>query len=128
MLTKAFGKLVDTVIEMTWFPTSDTKRPFRVPWCYIFYDPPADSDLVKQLLLSEATCPAILHFPSTQVAEATGGTEWIRPYVYANQERGFAIQASPSYNKSAAQLAYTRTLQVLRDDFGPKFDLEKVYF
>lgn len=92
----------------------------------VVYDPPSNSQILKEPGFLNPTVPTIIHFPSTQAAEAINSSDSIRSYLYIDQHPGFANPFSPNYNKPASRIAYTRTLKILRDNLGPKLDLEKV--
>ena len=92
----------------------------------IIYDPPSNSQILRGKPFVNSTIPTIIHFPSTQATEAINSSDSIRSYVYMDQHTGFANPSATNYNKPAARIAYTRTLKLLRDNLGLKFDLERV--
>lgn len=94
----------------------------------IVYDPPSNSPALMDSSFLETKVPTIIHFPSSQAGETINSSDYIRSYVYMDQAPGFADPSSPTFNKPAARIAYTRTLKLLRDNLGPKFDLEKVRY
>ncbi|HEX7053190.1 MAG TPA: dienelactone hydrolase family protein [Burkholderiales bacterium] len=61
------------------------------------------------------------------IAEAIAARQDAQLYVYPDVEPGFVAAASPAYCKPAADMAYTRTLAVLRKVLGPHFDLSALW-
>ena len=94
--------------------------------CLIVYDPPPNSPVMKTSSFLNTPYPTLVHFPSTQASEVITESWFIRSFVYPETKRGFANPSSPNFNKQATQTAYTRTLQLLRDQLSLKYDLEKV--
>ncbi|KAK6544158.1 hypothetical protein TWF694_000865 [Orbilia ellipsospora] len=47
--------------------------------------------------------------------------------VYQDTKPGFAEKATINYNRTSANLAYTRTLAALRETVGPEIDLEDIW-
>jgi len=92
----------------------------------IIYDPPADSRFLTEASFLASPILTVLHLSSPTAKGAINSSDAIRSFVYPQQLRGFANPNSASYNKPASRIAYTRTLKLLRDTLGPKFDLEKV--
>jgi len=75
----------------------------------------------------------VLHFaekdslvPAEAIARISQRKD-VELYVYRDVERGFASKDSPAYRKSAADMAYTRTLALLRKVLGPHFDLSALW-
>lgn len=68
----------------------------------------------------------LLHLPASAPFSApTSGALKIRLY---DSEPGFAIPASPTYDRLAASLAFSRTLKLLRETIGPyDVDLESIW-
>jgi len=94
----------------------------------IIYDPPENTQHVADSrFLKSSAMNIIVHLPESNASRAINSSDAVRSYVYMEQTSGFCNPTSPSYSKPAAQMAYTRTLKLLRDSFGPNFDLEKVF-
>lgn len=51
----------------------------------------------------------------------------VEAYVYRGAREGFAGPESDAYDKSATQLAYSRSLALLRRVLGPSYDLDKIW-
>jgi hypothetical protein len=118
--------MVDDFIEL-FFKARQPEKDSNLR-CLILYDPPAHSQYLKDSEFLSSTIPVVIHFPSTQSNEAINSSDYIRSYVYIDQLPGFSNPSSPSYNKPSSRIAYTRTLKLLRETLGPKFDLEKVFY
>jgi carboxymethylenebutenolidase len=48
-------------------------------------------------------------------------------FVYADQTKGFYLRGRPDYDRSAAQLAHSRVIGLLRRTLGPSYDLEALW-
>jgi carboxymethylenebutenolidase len=82
-------------------------------------------------------CPLVLHFGGKddhiapeavrKIRAAFGGREDVSVYVYPDAGHGFYTPGRPSYNRVAAQMAHTRTLEVLRRVLGPPYDLSALW-
>jgi carboxymethylenebutenolidase len=73
--------------------------------------------------------PVMFHLPDAD----SGLFDKLRPrfpeieaFFYRGAAAGFA-EAGESYNKSGDNLAYTRTLELLRRTLGPRYDLDKIW-
>jgi carboxymethylenebutenolidase len=51
----------------------------------------------------------------------------VETYVYRGAGFGFAAPDSDAYNKSSAELAYSRSLALLRRVIGPRYDLDTIW-
>jgi carboxymethylenebutenolidase len=88
-------------------------------------------------LASRVVCPLVLHcaendpqFPPaamTLVEEAFVGRPDMAIYVYPGTAPGFARDTAPNYDRAAAGLAYSRSIAVLRQTLGPRYDLEALW-
>ncbi|MGH7915028.1 MAG: dienelactone hydrolase family protein, partial [Candidatus Binataceae bacterium] len=82
-------------------------------------------------------CPMVLHFgeldqfvPASArdaVAAVFEERDDIEVYVYPGADHGFNNPARPSYDRFAASLAHSRTIGMLRDAIGPRFDLSALW-
>jgi carboxymethylenebutenolidase len=83
------------------------------------------------------TCPLVLHFaeedkfspPETvsTIRRAFSGHNNVKTYTYPGIDHAFALPESPSYNKPAASVAYSRSFAVLQQAMGPEFDLSALW-
>ena len=83
------------------------------------------------------TCPLVLHFaeedkfspPETvsTIRRAFSGHKNVKTYTYPGIDHAFALPESPSYNKPAASMAYSRSFAVLQRAMGPEFDLSALW-
>ncbi|OZJ06957.1 hypothetical protein BZG36_00108 [Bifiguratus adelaidae] len=48
-------------------------------------------------------------------------------YSYPSTSVGFALAGSPTFDKPASMMAYSRTLGCLRQQLGPRYDLAKIW-
>ena len=82
-------------------------------------------------------CPVVFHFaeldpyaPAAVVAQiraAFQGREDVKFHVYPGVDHAFASPERPSFNKPAAQMAYSRTIGALRRALGPEYDLSALW-
>ena len=79
--------------------------------------------------------PTLFHFAGNDESAAgiiarlkaefpSGGAE---TYVYRGAGEGFAAPDSDAYDKSSTELAYSRTLGLLRRVLGPRYDLDTIW-
>jgi len=83
------------------------------------------------------TCPLVLHFaeedkfspPETvsTIRRAFSEHENVKTYTYPGIDHAFALPESPSYNKPATSMAYSRSFAVLQQAMGPEFDLSALW-
>jgi len=83
------------------------------------------------------TSPLVLHFAeedkfSSPVSIATirrafSGHKNVKTYIYPGIDHAFALPESPSYNKPAASMAYSRSFAALQRAMGPEFDLSALW-
>jgi carboxymethylenebutenolidase len=83
------------------------------------------------------TCPLVLHFaeedkfspPETTstIRRVFSGHKNVKIYTYPDVDHAFASPESPSYNKPAASMAYSRSFAVLQRAVGPDFDLSVLW-
>jgi len=88
-------------------------------------------------LVARISCPLVLHFAEkdpgippeavARVRKAFAGRPDVAVYVYAGAAPGFARHTSTSYDKPAAGLAYSRSIGLLRQTLGPRYDLEALW-
>jgi carboxymethylenebutenolidase len=67
--------------------------------------------------------PAVLD----RVRNAIGGRPGTEIYVYAGAGQDFALKGRSSYQKQAADMAYSRTIALLRRVLGPHYDLSSLW-
>jgi len=82
-------------------------------------------------------CPLVIHFAENDPhlsAEAVGRIKAafadapnVAVYTYPGVVPGFARSASANYDKSAARLAHSRSIALLRNAMGPHYDLEALW-
>jgi carboxymethylenebutenolidase len=68
--------------------------------------------------------PAMLHLGG---ASGFAGSEDLAVYAYPGQDGAFATPGSRAYFKPAADMAYSRTLALLRRVLGPYYDLSSLW-
>src|SRR5581483_2370722 len=72
--------------------------------------------------------PVMFHLADDQadaIDKLKGRFPEVEAFFYRGVARGFA--GGTAYNKAAASLAYTRTLELLRRHLGPRYDLDKIW-
>jgi carboxymethylenebutenolidase len=82
-------------------------------------------------------CPIVLHFGASDdftppavraaVRNALAARDDAEVYVYPQAEHGFNNSSRESYNRTAATLAHSRTIALLRRTIGPRYDLEALW-
>ena len=82
-------------------------------------------------------CPMMLHFGELDksvpgaardaVATALKERDDIEVHVYPGADHGFNNPVRPSYDRFAASLAHSRTIGMLRQAIGPRFDLSTLW-
>jgi carboxymethylenebutenolidase len=82
-------------------------------------------------------CPITLHFGADDesipphardaVRAALAGHDAAEIYVYADADHGFNISGHETYNRSAASLAHSRTIGLLRRAIGPRYNLDALW-
>jgi carboxymethylenebutenolidase len=82
-------------------------------------------------------CPLVIHCPGddsyippasvVQIREAFAKRPEVEVYVYPGADHGFDNKNRPAYNRSAASLAYSRTIAVMRKTLGPHYDLDALW-
>lgn len=92
------------------------------------YDPPADTIAAQA---RDIKIPAVFHFIATADAEkvraAFAKRLNARVFDYPESSAGFALEGSASHDRHAANVAYSRTLSVLRRVLGPDYDLSSLF-
>ena len=88
-------------------------------------------------VISKEGIATVLHFAENDSSVPVGALQSISKaisarkdaeiYLYPDVDRGFAAQGSAPYRKTAADMAYTRTLAILRKVLGPYFDLSALW-
>jgi carboxymethylenebutenolidase len=88
-------------------------------------------------LASHISRPLAFHFAENdheippeavaRVKKAFAGHPEVAIFVYAGVAAGFAHNAAPNYDKTAARLAHSRTIGLLRQALGPHYDLEALW-
>src|SRR5688572_31924307 len=73
---------------------------------------------------ADAAVPTVLHLPAGPAPAAREGFE---VYTYPGCKTGFATPGDPAYFKPAADMAYSRTLALLRRVLGPYYDLSSLW-
>jgi carboxymethylenebutenolidase len=71
-----------------------------------------------------AGAPVVVHLAG---AHNVSGHRDFEVYVYPERTGAFATPASPDYFKPAAEMAYSRTLALLRRVLGPYYDLSSLW-
>lgn len=99
-----------------------------------YYGEDIDSDLEP---LGKEGVATVLHFAEkdplvpaeavARISRAISRRKDAALHVYRDTERGFAAEESPAYRKTSADMAYSRTLGVLRKVLGPHFDLSALW-
>ncbi|KAF3905955.1 hypothetical protein ABW21_db0202243 [Orbilia brochopaga] len=70
----------------------------------------------------------LLHIPDTQAASlVVPPTPALKTRIYPDAKPGFAEKTSVHYNPTAANLAYSRSLAIIRGTVGPEIDLEEIW-
>lgn len=82
-------------------------------------------------------CPIVLHFAAADgftppavreaVRKALAARDDAEIYVYPEAGHGFNNSSRESYNRSAATLAHSRTIGLLRRTVGPRYDLDALW-
>ena len=82
-------------------------------------------------------CPMVLHFGELDrfvpaaardaVAAAFAERDDIEVYVYPGADHAFNNPVRPSYDRFAASLAHSRTIGILHQTMGPRFDLSALW-
>jgi carboxymethylenebutenolidase len=86
-----------------------------------------DAATVAEAALSSKV-PLVLHFPGIdRQADAFAGRNDIETYPYPEAGPGFATPGEADYDKYRADIAYTRTLGLLRKVMGPYYDLSALW-
>lgn len=79
--------------------------------------------------LDEVRCPATIHFAGAAGAfsDRYTGNPGVRTFVYHATEPGFYERDRSQYNRPAARISHTRTLERLRESLGPRYDLAALW-
>lgn len=92
------------------------------------YDAPADAIAARA---RDIKIPAVFHFTAAadaaKVRAAFGKRLNARAFAYPESRAGFALEGSTGYERVAANVAYSRTLAVLRKVLGPDYDLSALF-
>jgi carboxymethylenebutenolidase len=85
---------------------------------------------------AKVQCPLLLHIaandmfcpPEAQqsIVSAMADVANIKTFVYPEVDHAFARQGGDHYHQPSAQMAYTRTLGMLRKVLGPEYDLSAI--
>ena len=88
-------------------------------------------------LLSRAGCPMVMHFAEkdpairpeavARIKQASSERPNIAIYVYPGAAPGFCHKDGPNYDRTAACLAHSRSIALLRQVMGPRYDLEALW-
>jgi carboxymethylenebutenolidase len=88
-------------------------------------------------LAPRIACPVVLHFAENdpavspaavaRISGAFAGRPEVSVHVYPGTRRGFAHKVGENYERSAAGLAHSRSLALLRRAIGPRYDLEALW-
>ena len=88
-------------------------------------------------LLSRTGCPMVMHFAEkdpairpeavARIKQASSVRPNIAIYVYPGAAPGFCHKDGPNYDRSAAGLAHSRSIALLRQVMGPRYDLEALW-
>lgn len=86
---------------------------------------------------SRIKCPIMFHYGEKDVAipasareatrKALAGHDHAEFYVYADAQHGFNCDARASYHPFASQLARSRSIGLLRNTIGPRYDLSALW-
>jgi carboxymethylenebutenolidase len=74
--------------------------------------------------------PVMFHFPDGDAHHfdnLRGRFPEIESFLYRGAGAAFAEEGGKSFDKSSSNLAYTRTLELLRRVLGPRYDLDKIW-
>lgn len=92
---------------------------------------------IEKHLGEKPRCPIVLHFGEVDrfvplearnaVASALAGQRGAQVFVYPGCDHAFANPERPSFDKSAALMAHSRSIAVLRETMGPKYDLSALW-
>ncbi len=94
--------------------------------CAIAYCGPDPSGVIDAARDSKA--PLVLHFPGVDSHAADfAAHSHIEAYAYPGAGPGFAVPGAGDYDKSPADMAYTRTLGLLRKVMGPIYELSALW-
>ena len=82
-------------------------------------------------------CPMVFHFAeldsyappdiTARIRAAFSPRPEVKFYSYPGVDHAFASVERPSFNKSAAQMAYSRSIACLRRAIGPEYDLSSLW-
>jgi carboxymethylenebutenolidase len=83
------------------------------------------------------TCPLLLHFGERdamsppdkirRIKEAFAGRDEVSILVHSGADHGFYLPGRPAYHKTAAQMAHSPTIGLLRRVMGPHYDLNALW-
>jgi carboxymethylenebutenolidase len=86
---------------------------------------------------SAVRCPMVMHFGSEDqfvpaaaresIASAFKGRDEIEIYTYEGADHGFNNSERPSYDRFASMVAHSRTIGLLRNTIGPRYDLAALW-
>ena len=84
---------------------------------------PAPCPLTFQFALGDGALSDV----SEQTRAAYAENDAVAVYVYPTCAPGFTFPADPAYDKPASRIAHTRTLELLRRELGPRYDLVAIF-
>jgi carboxymethylenebutenolidase len=94
----------------------------------VCYDPAADAIVARA---RDIKIPVVFHFTAADDAQkvraAFGKRLNARAFHYPDVGSGFALEGGSSHDRIAANIAYSRTLGVLRKVLGPDYDLSALF-
>lgn len=104
---------------------SDAVELAKAPNCLaaVFFDPPGPEALAATL--KSVTAPSAVHLAGagTQPSMPPG----VRVHRYPGAVAGFVQEATPGFEAFAAGVAYSRTLELLKRQLGPRPDLAGLF-
>ena len=107
----AFGQASSVAMTMSKHPSIK---------CAVCYGPP-------HIDVAQSTCDIIIHSSAPEIFSHLEGQSNLKIFSYPDVSSEFFSPTSASYNKSATLIAYSRTLEAIRNKIGPIYDLTALW-
>jgi carboxymethylenebutenolidase len=107
----AFGQASPVAITMAKHPSIK---------CVVCYEPP-------HIDVAASTCNVIIHSSAPETLNHLGDHSDLKVFSYSDVSNDFFSPTSANYNKPATLIAYSRTLEAIRNKIGPIYDLTALW-
>ncbi|MGB0636212.1 MAG: carboxymethylenebutenolidase [Gammaproteobacteria bacterium] len=88
--------------------------------CAVYYEPP-------HIDVAKSRCDVIIHSSTPEKFSHLEGHDNLKIFSYPDVSNDFFSPTSAGYNKPATLIAYSRTLEAIRNKIGPIYDLTALW-